>query len=87
MEMYIYVRVAHSKGQWETFFWPLAEGALLKWRHVHNVYYSPIHKSETLGIFCKNFLENIPLNYCQMVEMFCCFDYFLMNLHTVFIRK
>ncbi len=28
----------HRMGQWATFFWPLAEGALLKICHVHKVY-------------------------------------------------
>ncbi len=32
----IYKCAVHRTGQWETFFWPLAEGALLKWRHVHH---------------------------------------------------
>ena len=36
--MHGFVRAAHSIVQWTTSFWPLGEGALLKWRHVHKVY-------------------------------------------------
>ncbi len=34
METRRLVRAAHIMGQWTAFFWPLDEGALLKWRHI-----------------------------------------------------
>ncbi len=34
----ICTRGAQDCVQWTTSFWPLGEGALLKWRHVHKIY-------------------------------------------------
>ncbi len=75
MEMHNFVHMARRKSQRAFFFWPIAEGALLKWCHVHKVY------SETSGINLR-FLKVLgSYRWCTLVfpsRELACFKSFIL---------